>query len=117
MPDRLEHLADVRSQGDPHPLQLLALLELVRRLAADGRQRPLDRPDHVGDRDRGAGPGQPVAPVATGATADQTVLAELGEDVAEEGPGIAWARASASFLIGDSSDCALRPSSTIARTA
>ena len=61
---------------------------VVVQLTRDGSlhrgQRPLDRAQHVGDRDLGRGPGELVAAVGTAAGAHDPGPAQLGEDVLEE---------------------------------
>ena len=61
-----------------------AVLDLVGGLAAHGRQRPLDRADHLGQRDVVGAAREPVAAVGAAPAVHQPVDAQLAEDVLEE---------------------------------
>ena len=83
----LEHLADVRPQRDPHLPQrpgAVAVLELIGRLAAHRRERPLDRPHDLGNRDLIGGAAEPVPAVRARPTSHEPLLPQLAEDVPEE---------------------------------
>ena len=59
-------------------------LELLRTHAADVRERALDGPDDLGERDLVGRAGQPVAALRAALARDEPVVAELQEDVLQE---------------------------------
>ena len=82
-------------------------------------ERPLHRPDHLGDRHLGGVPGQPVAAVGAALAADDAGSTELREDALQEAHRDPWAVAIASPFIGTRAPCTLAwaASSAPARTA
>jgi hypothetical protein len=83
----LEHEADVCAERDPDLAQLLGrarIFELLGRLPADVRERPLDCSDHVRDRDLVRGSRQGVPARLTAAALDDSGTAEVAQDVLEE---------------------------------
>src|ERR1700730_5175019 len=80
----------VGPQRYPHRLERPGrpdVAEVLRPLAADADERPVDRPDDVGQGDVARGPGQPEASVGATLAADQPGAAQLGEDGFQELPG------------------------------
>ena len=85
--DVLDDAAEVGAHGDPDAQQRLggtAVLGFLGRPAADAGERPLDRPDHVGDRDLGRRLGEPKAALGAAVAAHDSGVAELAEDVLQE---------------------------------
>src|SRR4051794_39882895 len=85
--DLLGDRAQARADGDPHLLQRLGrprVGDVLRPLAADRRERPLDRADDVGDRDLRGGPVEPVAALGAALAAHEAGVAQVAQDVLEE---------------------------------
>ena len=83
----LEHRAQRRADRDPDVAQALGrpgVVELLGRVLVDVGERPLDRADHVGDRDLGGVAGEPVAALGAAPRLDQARVLELEQDVLEE---------------------------------
>ena len=83
----LDDAAHGGADGDPDVLEVLGgarVLDVLGRLAAHRRQRPLDGADDVGQGDLLGRLGEPVAAVRAALAAHEPGVAQVGEDVLEE---------------------------------
>ena len=85
--DVLQHTAQAGPNGDPDVAQRLRaplVDHLLRADAADVRERPVNRADHVREAHLGGGSCKPVAAVGAAPAGDDPGVPEIGEDVLEE---------------------------------